>query len=321
MRAEINHVEIARASEWHVRLRHANDSDWEEFATWLAHDPANVTAYDAVEQADAELEFLLPQLSFNEVTLSEIEAQDAPKRHWRSWTYGMTALAASIAAVVALIPQLQDSHYDITTRAGERRIVALDANSQVTLNGATRITFDRKNPRFAALRSGQALFQIHHDAKRPFSLDVGNSRITDVGTVFDVISMGKDVRVAVAEGQVRYEAGETRVALDAGQTLISATDSGSTRVGLASPATIGGWASGRLTFTGETLQVVATDLGRSLGIDITVAPLIRKRAFIGSLDLNRGDPDQLPGIARTLDVRITRTANGLLMEPRGRETP
>lgn len=321
MHSEIEHGELVRAAAWHVRLRRAKDSDWEEFAAWLAHDPANVVAYDAVEQTDADLELLLPQLSFEETSYSEIEAPDGPTRHRRSWAYGMTALAASIAAAVAFIPQLRDNHYDVTTRPGEKRSVALNGDTRVTLNGMTHMTFDRKNPRFAALRSGQALFHVRHDAARPFSVEVGKSRITDVGTVFDVVGTEQGVRVAVAEGEVRYEAEGTQLSLHAGQTLTGATNSGATRVGVASPATIGGWAVGRFTFTGETLQVVASDLGRSLGIDIMVAPTIRKRAFIGSLNLGSGDPGQLAGIARALDVRIIRTPSGLLMEPRGRETP
>jgi len=55
------------------------------------------------------------------------------------------------------------------------------------------------------LDSGEAYFDVVHDAKRPFTVYAGNRRITDIGTKFSVFRNGDDVRVTVREGRVRVE--------------------------------------------------------------------------------------------------------------------
>ena len=53
------------------------------------------------------------------------------------------------------------------------------------------------------LASGEAYFDVVHDASRPFTVYAGNRRITDIGTKFSVFRNGDDVRVTVREGRVR----------------------------------------------------------------------------------------------------------------------
>lgn len=315
MNSDTQHDDLTRAAEWHVKLRCGDDEIWADFAVWLAEDPAHVAAYDVVEGADADLDVLLPQISFGEAAADELPLPAVPRRRRHYWGYGVTAFAASVVVAVALVPHFGDRRYEIETKRGESRTIVLNDTTQVTLNGATRMTFDRRDTRFAALISGEALFRVRHDDKRPFSVEIGRNRITDVGTVFDVVNDAHALRVAVAEGAVRYEARSAAVLLRAGQSLVGRANSGVVRVTAVSPATVGSWTQGRLTYSGEELHVVAADLARSLGIDIDVSPAIRRRPFTGTLVVERGDPGQLQRLAEALDVRLTRTSGGVSMEP------
>ena len=303
-----------RAIEWHIRLRNGDDAAWDAFADWLAQDPRHREAYEAVEQADLAIEPLLSRVVFPE-TANEADGPTGPAvfRSRRRWLAGI-ALAASIAAVAAFLPQLLSSRYEVATGPGQRQMIALDAATQVTLNGSTRMTFDRKNPRFASLTSGEALFRVHHEAK-PFTLEIGNNRVQDIGTVFNVVWDSSQVRVAVAEGKVIYSTQAQAVPLGAGQALIARSDSAILRVTTTPLASVGDWQSGRLVYSGEPLSRVAADLGRSLGVRIVVSPAVADRPFSGVIVLDGAGSEQLERLKSALNVDLEAGPMGWTMKP------
>jgi transmembrane sensor len=305
-----------RAIEWHVRLRYGDDATWAAFADWLAVDSRHAEVYAAIEQIDQAIEPLLPKMTFCESAPHAVEAADRPMpRSLRRWWIAGGALAASIAAMAVLIPQLTASRYEVTTGPGERRTIALDATTQVTLNGSTRMTFDHKNVRFASLSVGEALFQIRHDESRPFTLEVGDSRIRDVGTLFNVVRDSGQVRVAVAEGKVIYHTRAQTVPLTAGQILSAPSNSPNLRINNTPVTAVGAWQNGRLVYSGERLSQVAADLERSLGIHIDVSPIVAGRLFSGTIALNGSGARQLERLKLALNVNLAPGPTGWMMTP------
>lgn len=302
---------LARAIEWHVRLRDGDGDTWEAFAEWLAEDTRNVEAYDKVEALDARIEPLLPEVN-EHVPANDVGAP--PHRKALAWIGG--ALAASIAAGVLVVPHLGSDRYEIATAAGEQRSVRIDAETQLTLNGDTKITLDRKDLRFAALEHGQAIFQVRHDEKRPFVLEVGKDRVVDLGTVFDVVHDGTETRVAVAEGKVSFERSGREVTLDAGQAL--ATVAGKVRVSTTSADAVGAWRQKRFLYSGAPLSQVAADLARTLGISIKVEPSIARRPITGNVSVTGVAAEDIRRVELALDVRLERQGNTWVMKPSGR---
>lgn len=94
------------------------------------------------------------------------------------------------------------------------------------------------------LQSGEARFTVKHDERDPFTVIVGDQRLIDVGTVFNVVKSADQMCVAVAEGAVRYEGLSRVVELEVGDAL-SADDDGSIRINRESTASIGSWADAR----------------------------------------------------------------------------
>jgi transmembrane sensor len=183
------------------------------------------------------------------------------------------------------------------------------------LNGSTQMTFDRNNPRFASLASGEALFRVHHDKARPFTLELGNNRIQDVGTVFNVVRDSSQVRVAVAEGKVVYSTQAQAVPLSAGQALSAQSDSPILRVTSTPVGSVGAWQIGRLVYSGERLSQVAADLGRSLGVHIVVSPTIADRPFSGAIVLDGAGSQQLERLKLALNVDLEAGPTGWTMKP------
>src|SRR5699024_9334903 len=86
----------------------------------------------------------------------------------------------------------------------EQRIITLPDGSVVRLNRNSRISF-RENFAGSVRKihlSGEAFFQVKHNAQKPFIIYSGNAVIKDIGTSFNVDEENGKVVVAVREGIV-----------------------------------------------------------------------------------------------------------------------
>ncbi len=304
-----------RALAWHLRLRDADVAEWQEFTEWLAQDPAHNDAYESVALRDAELDEVLAQASFPEPAINaEFDASDgeaAPPNRLR-WL----ALAASVAIVVFLSVRFLApgaDFYSIETNPGETHTIALVDGGAIVVNGGSHIVLDRKDERVAELVRGEAHFTVMHDAADPFVVTVGESRLVDIGTVFNVVRQGEDLRVAVAEGAVRYE-GQTDVELAAGQAMHRRAD-GSIEVIRQRVDAIGGWVGGTLVYDRAPLADVAADLTRTTGIAIDLAPGLEQRRFSGVIQ-TRGEPAFLrESVAAVLGLTVDANQAGWTVRP------
>jgi ferric-dicitrate binding protein FerR (iron transport regulator) len=98
------------------------------------------------------------------------------------------------------------------TAAGEQRTISLADGSQVVLNGQAQIRVGRdydKTDRTVTLVGGVALFEVAHQAQRPFTVDAGAVSIKDIGTTFTVERTKDSVKVVVSEGKIAFTEKET----------------------------------------------------------------------------------------------------------------
>ncbi|WP_394778648.1 FecR family protein [Undibacterium sp.] len=113
------------------------------------------------------------------------------------------ALAAS-AALFAALPGGQDKAASFATAVGESKAVSLADGSHITLNTDTRLRASIANgKRTVGLESGEAYFEVAHDASRPFVVEAGDSRVTVLGTKFSVRREAGQVKVVVVDGRVQ----------------------------------------------------------------------------------------------------------------------
>jgi transmembrane sensor len=309
----------AEAVAWHLRLNDGSDADWDGFARWLEADVRHNDVYEAVADADLAIEPAM-QLARAEAA-ADLGARSGAVDAWgdtfamplsrpaRRWKWPAMAASVAFAALGTWAVTGGFGHeYTVRTAPGETRTFALADGTRVVLNGATEIGLDKSDPRTAQLKAGEAQFTVHHDAARPFTLSVGDQRIVDVGTVFNVRSVKGALRVEVAEGAVRFEDGVTRLRLNAGDTL----DAGSGGIveGAKPVSEIGGWTRGRLVYHDSPLVDVAADVTRSRGIAIELGPDVSERRFSGVIQLDGGDVALQKRLGTLLGVKVTATADG-----------
>lgn len=278
-----------QALDWAVRAGDPAFVDWDGFMLWLEADPDHVRAYDEVVAGVVDASVLIAaSLPAND---DVAEVMYPRRRRWLAG--GIAALLAVVAGTWVLQGQRRDL-YRIETAMGETRVVALESGTHVTLAGGSALALDRKDTRFARLDHGQALFAVRHDAAHPFQVAVGDERLVDVGTVFDVRHDGEDLTVAVSEGAVQFNPGDADVRISAGE-MLRRTEGSEAVVSRVPIEQVGEWREGRLTFETASLDEVAVQLRRATGIDyaargngtvsgsILIAPLRRDPAQLGPL--------------------------------------
>jgi transmembrane sensor len=307
------------AIEWRLRLRRGGADDWAQFTQWLEQDPALGEAYDQVALLDGNLDALAAaDLADRAEIYTDWDA--AASSLWARRPLRRLGAILAIAAVVALFAFLwQPSSrspgpgFEVATAAGEHRMVALGAGSTVVLNGNSRVWLASAKSREAELLSGEGLFNIRHDPKRPFVLRLGDDRIEDLGTVFNVVRDRQLLRVEVADGAVRYSRGGNGLQLNAGQTL-SISLSGDPIVGRKRPSAIASWRSGQLVYEAVPVAEVAADLGRNLGVTISVSPRLAYQPFTGSVHVGRQAQVVVPEFASTISAHARKSGDGWLID-------
>jgi transmembrane sensor len=277
----------AQAAAW-VRRRHFWDWDAQaqgELDAWLAESISHRVAYWRMESGFARIEKL--------VALRD-PAAEAPQAARRfPMLMGIAAAAALIALIGAGAMQMVLHPHDriySTPVGGHEKIVFADG-TKVELNTDTvlraRMTTDQ---RIVWLEKGEAYFQVKHDAAHPFTVMVGQRRVTDLGTAFLVRRDDSRMELAVVQGRVRFDAGAAHqpstltpgdVVTASGNTVFEAKRSGAA---LQSEL---GWRRGVMVFDNTTLAIAAEEFNRYNKQKIVITdPAAARLAMVGTFPIH-----------------------------------
>ncbi|MBQ1500981.1 MAG: FecR domain-containing protein [Sphingomonas sp.] len=306
MNGQVSDYLAEDARNWVIRLQDAAFADWDAFAEWLERDPAHLSAYNAALETDEAMAEL-----FRLAPAKAAETVARPSR--RLFLISGGAVAAALAAVVgwtSLVPG-PNAPFEYRTAPGEHREVALADGSKMVLNGGTRVAMvDRRH---AELIEGEALFEVRHDAAHPFIVKTGGVTLEDAGTVFNVVRDETGLRVSVAEGAVIYQPQADAVRLGPGDAL-SVAGSGRPEVTRTLAADVGSWRGGQLVYRNATLERVAADVSRNLGIQVRAGKGTGDIPFTGTISTQGGPGAVIERIAALTGTRATRAGNGWMLD-------
>ena len=140
--------------------------------------------------------------------MAQRPATARPARQRRLARFAMAATLAGGALALAWgwRSQARVDTAAYRTAMGEVRTLPLADGSRATLASATGIEVRLSaRARDVALTSGEAIFEVAKDPRRPFAVAADGYRAVAVGTRFSVRRDGPDLRVVVTEGTVRLE--------------------------------------------------------------------------------------------------------------------
>lgn len=256
-------------------------------------------------------EALRERVASREALLAEGKAMTARRRK-----AGKAAKASLLSLLVAGSLWWLDPAWhteQVRVAVGAQRELVLADGSQVLLDSGSRLQIERHlRSRQLELLEGQARFTVVH-ADAPFIVHSQGVRVRDIGTVFDVRSDVRGVRVGVLEGAVEVGIGHGAVQpLRAGQQLLAAAGELGEVQAVASGA-MEAWRSSVLRFDGTPLRDAIVDLQRYSEVPLRLAD-----EHTGGLRLSgefdsrqvRALQEQLPVV---LPVTVVRAADGGLV--------
>lgn len=258
----------SEAADWVVQLE-SSAADTDAFDAWLQASPAHGRAFDLA----LEVSQLYAQHATSVAAGLSARRSRAPRADRRLLVAGAAAAAAVAGLIVT--PQLTASRTQVyETVRGEHRLVTLADHSTLHLNGATRVAVKlTRGYRDVELQRGEVVFDVAHNAARPFRVAAGDRMVRVVGTQFDVRRLAGKISVTVARGAVEVSPTRgpgTTYRLRPGQRLDHFEGAAQVRLATVEPTEVMGWQAGRLILRDKPLGEVVEDLNQQFALPIRI---------------------------------------------------
>ncbi len=172
-----------------------------------------------------------------------------------------------------------------TPRGGQYQVILPDG-SHVWLNSASSIkypiTFAGNNREVKI--TGEAYFEVAHNAAKPFSVITKGQTVRVLGTHFNINAYGDEqmIKTTLLEGSVRVTANNNIHILKPGEQSRLTLD-GDLKVNEANLAEAVAWKNGLFYFENTSLQNVMRQLARWYGVEIDYEGKIPNRTFTGAI--------------------------------------
>lgn len=213
-----------------------------------------------------------------------------------------------------------DSTTTVKTCRGETRQIVLSDGSSVQLNASTEISFPKRfsgNTREVQLIKGEAFFQIAANPARPFTVTVGHSKTTVLGTSFDVRAYGPEgsVKIALLTGKIAVTPHkDDMTSILAPHQLISINNltGASSTSHFDNDYEVAAWKEGAIHFKDASFADIAFEIGNKYNIDLTNISSKHKWSYTG-LFRNNSLQEAIETICMTENLGYKFTDNGILI--------
>lgn len=237
-----------------------SDADQAQFDNWLGQSTAHFIAYHRMQDTWERSEKLIVLRS-----QTAWQPEDGRSRAPLVFKAIGTVVALAILVAGAIFFNLPGER-TYATAVGERQTVKFSDGSRIELNTDTVMRV-AQNDRDVTLERGEAFFQVRHNAEHPFAVVVGNRRVTDLGTKFNIRKESDRVEVALVEGRARVDLLDAAAApptvLTPGDVMVATAVSTSlTKRSVASIADALGWRRDVIVFDHTSLADAVAEINR-----------------------------------------------------------
>jgi transmembrane sensor len=317
------------AARWFARLQGeaATGDDWLAFERWLQAAPEHQRAYEQLENLWVDLDNApvvrdlggRPLLAARRRTPAR---RDVRALRRRAWLGAGAAVAASLAVAVGVgLNRSQAPTETYRTAPGEARQITLADGTHIRLNAASAITV-RLDPdaRRVQMADAEAVFDVTHDARRPFLIAVGDRQVRVVGTEFNLRHRAGVVDLTVRRGTVEVrpagapQARPTRVTV--GQELTHAEGAPGQVLKASDPDAAFAWTSGQLIYRDQPLSDVAADLTRRFATPVRTADARTAALRFSGVLVTDDEADVLRRLEAYAPVRVEKTDAAIVLRRR-----
>jgi transmembrane sensor len=200
----------------------------------------------------------------------------------------------------------------------------LPDGSQISLNKESSIEYDfSKNEKRIIKLKGEAFFEVVHDEKKPFIIEVEDLKITDIGTSFLVSENDKqnEVTVSVEEGIVLVEQNNSKIELRAGEQATYYAETGKIDKLKINNKIRPSYASKILKFNRTTLNDAIENINSMYGTNIILSTKQIQNCEITASFTDENPDIILQVICETLHLDMKKNNNQIILSGVGCNQP
>lgn len=317
------------AAGWFARLQGeaATGDDWLAFERWLGVAPAHARAYERLERLWVELDdadvVREPGEAAARAKRRRLPRHAGARPSRRAWL-GAGAVAAGLALAAAGMgfwPSADGVGQIYRTAPGETRDVTLADGTRIRLNAASQISVNLgRDARRVQMADAEAVFDVAHDARRPFLITVGDRQVRVVGTQFNLRHRDGRVELTVRRGIVEVrptgepQAPPTRVTV--GEELAHVEGQALQTVTVADADAAFAWTNGQLIYRDQPLSDVAGDLSRRFATPVRVADAQTATLRFTGVLVTDNEADVLRRLQAFVPVKVEQDGGAVVLRRR-----
>jgi transmembrane sensor len=173
------------------------------------------------------------------------------------------------------------------TAFNEQKKVNLSDGSVITLLPETKIRVPasyNKSGRTIIMESGEAGFDVMHNTRKSFIIELGSTQIKDIGTSFTIRKELKSIDVSVSSGKIAFVKLSTRETIEVNAGSAITYDVQHERFGEIKAADSMKTAKRLLSFKNTPLSEVIANIQKVYGKKIVINDGVDNKTFTGQLD-------------------------------------
>jgi len=206
----------------------------------------------------------------------------------------------------------------ITTPRGGQWFVTLSDGTKVWLNAASSITYPvafTGNERKVSI-TGEAYFEVVHNAAKPFRVQAGNMQVEDIGTAFNINSYSDEpaLKTTLVNGSAKVSGNKDAQVLIPGEQAIVKMNGNAIRVKKVNVDEVISWKNGQILFENEDLETIMRQVSRWYDVNIKYQGIIPDRVFVGGIS-RKSKLSELINILEYENVHCTLSGNTIIVRP------
>lgn len=293
--------------------------DTESVDNWLKRKKANKQIYDILSEVWNFRE--LPQNNNNSLWNSLWRRIVVHDNQPKTLFYTTTLFKVAAVLIFILLSNFlvytyrldlrlnEIAYQEIVVPRGNRMKIVLPDSTSIWLSNETKLryasSFSSQNREVEL--SGEAYFDVHHDAKNPFTVKIGNQHIRVLGTRFSVNAYPEDeiIETSLITGSVIFESdkkinGESEFSLKPGNSLLYDKKSNSITTQKIQSSFYQYWENGVYVFTDEKFENISVKIKRIFNVELVFQDdFLKHKTYTGTININDNIFTFMEAIRRT----------------------
>lgn len=302
-----------------VIIGESTDEEARQVDAWLAADAGNRKYFadlkgiwdsSAMLKVDEEIDVNKAWSQFRSRTSQAMTFKPQKRNRWM-----VAAAAVVLIATGVWVLSLSKIGNPSITFATENftKTDTLPDGSTVTLNKNSILTYPANMSKLREVTlQGEAFFDVQPDSSRPFIISAGDTKVTVLGTSFNVKARGSKTEVIVESGLVQVEGTRQTARVKAGEKVTS--DSLSLEKQPVKNEFHSYYRTGKLVCKDTPLQELVMNLNEIYQVTIMIENPALQQKKINTVFEHQPLSEVLRVIAETLQVKVIQTPDKIVLK-------